>query len=471
MYLRKILSIRHTLAFRLTLWYAGIFTISSLVAFIVLYFMIASALLKNTDQELLEKIGEFSSILALKGIDEVKSKAVFEAQNDGEDKIFFRILGSNGEEIAASDMSSWGDVGINTTGLKQLINGTNHVFETLATPEHPHKVRTLYGIIGPGTFLQVGWSLEDEAQFLKGLQETFIPIMAVLIVFAALIGWFMARRALLGVEEVTRTALDISNGALERRVPVKTRGDEIDRLASTFNTMVDRIHALITGMREMSDNIAHELRSPITRIRGIAETTLIAGKSTDEYEIMAANTIEECDRLLGMINTMLDISEFEAGTGNLAMEKIDIAGVVRDACELFQPVAEDKGITLILKAPVSCHINGETQRLQRMVANLLDNAVKYTPSEGTVTVSVNEDKGQVLFSVSDTGIGISEHDLPHVFKRFYRCDQSRPQTGSGLGLTLALAIARAHGGNITATSCPGKGSTFTATFPRLPLTH
>lgn len=180
--------------------------------------------------------------------------------------------------------------------------------------------------------------------------------------------------------------------------------------------------------------------------------------------------IEDCDLILGMINTMLDISEAEAGACVLKVEEVDISRVARDACELFEPMAEDKGVTVISRVIDRCCVSGDLQRLQRMVANLLDNALKYTPSEGTITVSVNDDEENVVISVSDTGIGISEEDLSHIFERFYRCDQSRSQAGIGLGLSLALAIARSHGGNITVRSRPGKGSTFTVTLPhRLPL--
>ncbi len=168
--------------------------------------------------------------------------------------------------------------------------------------------------------------------------------MTFLIVVAAGVGWFMARRAVSGVEAVTRTAQKISGGTLEERVPVKARGDEIDQLAITFNQMLDRIQALLTEIKEMSDNMAHDLRSPITRIRGIAEVTLTTRKVPElNMRAMAANTIEECDRLLDMINTMLMISKAESGVDQLSREEIDLAGLVREACELFEPTAEDKG--------------------------------------------------------------------------------------------------------------------------------
>ena len=471
MFLRKLLKLRHTLAFRLTLWYAIIFTVSFLFAFLVFYLVMTSVIQKRTDQDLLAEATEFSSIFAQGGIDALATAMNLEAESEGVNKIFLRLLAPNGQEFASSDISSWETMDQGKAALERLTNGASHVFETVSSAQHRHKARILYSVVGPGRILQIGLSLKDDERLMEDFREIFGTTLAVVLLCAALVGWFMARRALLGVEELTQTALAISNGALEKRAPMKARGEEIDTLATAFNNMLDRIHALVNGMREMTDNIAHDLKSPITRIRGVAEMTLTTGKSMDEYKTMAAETIEECDHLMDMINTMLDISEAETGTGRLAIEKIDIAALVRDACELFEPIAEDKGVNIIQRLPASCYVYGDVQRLQRMVANLLDNALKYTPSEGTITVSVNGDNGRILISVNDTGIGISEHELPRIFDRFYRCDQSRSQAGIGLGLSLALAIARAHGGEITATSYPGKGSTFTAILPPSPLFH
>jgi heavy metal sensor kinase len=276
----------------------------------------------------------------------------------------------------------------------------------------------------------------------------------------------MARRAVSGVEAITRTAQKISGGSLEQRVPVKARGDEIDQLANTFNQMLDRIQALLTEIKEMSDNMAHDLRSPITRIRGIAEVTLTSGKTPGEYEGMAASTIEECDRLLDMINTMLMISKTESGVDKISGRDVDLTGIVRQACELFEPTAEDKKVNLSCNVPDRAHLTGDTPMIQRMLSNLLDNAIKYTPSGGIVNIAVTESKTRVVVALKDTGIGISQADLPRIFERFYRCDQSRSQAGIGLGLSLARAIARAHGGDITVISTPNQGSTFTVTLPK-----
>jgi len=252
-------------------------------------------------------------------------------------------------------------------------------------------------------------------------------------------------------------------------VRVKATGDEIDQLATTFNQMLDRIQVLVTEIKEMNDNIAHDLRSPIARIRGLAEVTLTTGKSRDDFEAMVASTIEECDRLLDMINTMLTISKTEAGVEKVSDDLIDITAIVHSACELFEPLAEEKNVALSCRALEKMMLSGDARMLQRMLANVLDNALKYTPSGGKVEVSLaGNENNTIIITVRDTGIGISEADLPHVFERFYRCDRSRSQPGTGLGLSLARAIARAHGGDITATSTLDQGSKFTIRLPEVP---
>jgi signal transduction histidine kinase len=296
---------------------------------------------------------------------------------------------------------------------------------------------------------------------LKLLAATFFVVIAL----AAPVGWFMTRQALRGVDEVSRAAADIANGALDRKVSVRAQGAEIERLVATFNRMVDRIRALITGMREMTDNIAHDMRSPLARIRANAESALSRAESIVDYRASAADTLEECDRLLQMINTTLDVAEAESGAAEITREAVDVAEVVSDACELFEPLAEEKGIQLSSRLAPDCRVQGNRQYLQRMLANLLDNALKYTPPLGKVDVGVASAEDVVSICVRDTGIGISEADQAHVFERFFRCDHSRSQPGFGLGLTFARAVTRAHGGELAVASSLGQGSAFTATLP------
>jgi heavy metal sensor kinase len=465
MLLEKLHRLRRTLAFRLTLWYATIFTASSLLAFFFFYLQIASILRERTDEELLDDIQEFSVLFGEKGIEEVKRTMILEAKNDGEKDIFYRLLSFDGKNLGSSELFSWGELSINRPALQELARNPKPVFETLRIEGRRHQARTIYGPLGPDTILQIGLSLEDNDEFLAEFRQIFGATIALVMGLAGLLGWFMAKRALANVEEITRTARAISASDLEQRVPVKGQAEEIDRLATTFNNMLDRIQALITETKEMTENIAHDLRSPITRIRGMAEMALTAGKAIDDYEAAAASTIEDCDRLLDMINTMLYISQTEATAGKLATDEVDVTRMVRHACELFQLVAEDKGVTLVVEIGSEVKVQGVLQGLQRMLANLIDNALNYTPSPGTVTVSVKGDEKSGIIAVSDTGIGIPQEDLPHIFRRFYRCDRSRSRPGTGLGLTLVEAIVHAHRGQIAVTSTPNVGTTFSITLP------
>jgi heavy metal sensor kinase len=457
----------NSLSFRLTLWYAGIFAVSSFIAFLLFYALITSVIRERTDQELLNQAGQFSTVLRERGIGAVENFAFLEAQAAGVKKVFFRLLYPTGQAFSSSNMAYWEDIAIHKTAIDQLLGGSGRVFETVLLDARRDQVRILYAVIGPGVILQVGQSMENYARIIDAFRGIFLATMALLIGLATGVGWFMARRAVSGVEAITRTAQGISGGTLEKRVPVKGRGDEIDQLAMTFNQMLDRIETLVTQIRQMGDNVAHDLKSPLTRIRGIAEVTLTTEKSLTEYEAMAASVVEECDRLLDMINTMLMISKAEAGVDKPIGEKIDLARLVGEACALFGTAAEDKGLTLNCDILGKCAILGDIRMLQRMLSNLLDNAIKYTDPGGTVRVSVSECNGNnVAITVKDTGIGIPKEDLPHIFERFYRCDRSRSEAGTGLGLSLARAIARAHGGDITVVSGPGEGSAFTVTLPR-----
>jgi heavy metal sensor kinase len=464
---KKLLDIRHTLAFRLTLWYAAFFTLSACVAFLFFYLLITSVIRQQTDQDLLSGARTFSSILSVQGAEALKQQAFIEAQAGGEKKVFFRLLFITGRLFSSSNMSYWRDIGINKDAIKRLLDERRPVFDTISIPDRKHKVRILYASLGPGMIMQLGRSMENYTRLIEAFRKIFVTTMALLLVLATIVGWFMAKRALAGVETVTRTARRISDRSLDERVPVKKQVDEIDQLALTFNQMLDRIQKLVTEIKEINDNIAHDLKSPITRIRGFAEVSLTSGSSLKEYESMAGNTVEECDRLLDMINTMLLISKTEAGVGQFEEKEMDVTQVVRDAAELFFPLAEDGGLTLVCDTTDRLHIKGDIRMIQRMISNLLDNAVKYTPAGGKVVVSSHSDGGQsIRIVIKDTGFGISEESLPHIFERFFRCDPSRSQPGTGLGLSFARAVARAHGGDITATSRLHQGSTFTVILPK-----
>lgn len=456
-----------TLAFRLTLWYAAIFVLSALVIFVLFYVLMVKAVNQRTDADLLTQANQLARIHAREGDAMLQRAATLQAQAAGEKKMFFRLLYPSGLVFSSSDMRHWGQVGIRRDAVDALFLGHPHWFATQTPGEQPFRVRVLYMRLGGNIILQLGASLEEDDRLLQTFVRIFIFTMGGLLVLGVVTGWFMARRALSGVGSVTRTARRISESDLDTRVPVQHRYAEIDQLAVTFNQMLDRIRRLVTGMRQMNDNIAHDLRSPITRIRGLAEVTLTHDPDLESYARMAANTIEECDRLLDMINTMLTIARTESGTVPPVLEPVDLDQLVQVACDLFQPLAEDKQIALQCTAGTPCRIDGDGPMLQRMLANLIDNAIKYTADGGTVSVTLEvlAPHGEIRLTVTDTGEGIPPEEQPRVFDRFYRGDRSRCQAGAGLGLSLARTVAQAHGGRITLQSEPGRGSTFTVHLP------
>jgi len=467
MFFKRMNKFRRTVVFRLTFLCVTISTISSLLAFLIFYEVMISRFHSRIDKMLESEMKEVGSVLASRGIGEIDAEIVNAAESIGTGDVFFRLFSPQGDEITSSNLDSWKGVGISRIALKDLAEG-GPIFETLTPPGWKYKVRVLYGTIGPGVVVQIGWSLKDDEQLFKDFEEVFKIVAVIVLAFSSLGGWLMARRGLSGVERLTETALAISNGAMESRVPLTGRGDEIDRLSGIFNHMLERIQSLIKEMREIIDNIAHDIKSPIGRIRGIAEVTLTGDKSPNEYQTMAASTVEECDRLLATVNTMLEVSETEAGVAALSLSEVDISSLIEDACDLFRPLAEDKGLNLEVNTAIECLVHGDRKKLQRAFANLLDNAIKYTASGGHITGTVGKSDKEVIVSIRDTGIGIPAEEIPHVFERFYRIDKSRSIPGAGLGLSLVQAIVRRHGGEVKVSSSPSLGSTFTVILPQKP---
>jgi signal transduction histidine kinase len=382
MFLRKILNLKNTLLFRLTFLYAGIFTLSSLLVFFIFYFKIYTVTMDGMDEELLGEIEAYSSVMGEEGIEGVKTRIAEEAESEDPHEEFYRLLAVNGEVLATTDISSWGPVDIHDSLAKLSSDDVDHVFKTLTPPEQENKARMISAVIGPDVVLQIGETLEDAQEYLEIFRNLFLMLLIILMFLSALIGWFIARRALLDVEEVTETAAEISRGVYDRRVQVKDRFEEIKRLGNTFNIMLDRIQNLLKSMREVNDNIAHDLRSPLTRIRGTAEMSLMSEKSIDDYKNLAASTVEECDNLIDMINTMLDITEIESGVSEPKIENFDLVKLILEAYELFLPVAHEKKIKMKVDLPEKLDFRGDRKNLQRIVSNLLDNALKYTPEGG-----------------------------------------------------------------------------------------
>ena len=443
--------VRRPLAVRLTLWYAGVFTVSSLAAFGLLYALIVSVVRERTDDDLEDDMNEYASFMKTNGLERVKTEIGAETTGSSAEDAGFQIW-TNGARILAA--------GLHGPDAAPVAKDDPALFTLAAAP---HRVRWIEGVLAPGYAMRIGQSLEDDDAFIANFRNGFLLTLGFVLLVGAPVGWFLARRALRPVEALIRTAAEISEGALSRRVPVTSTGDELGLLARTFNAMLDRIEALVVAMREMTDNLAHDLRSPLGRIRASSEMALTNGES---HRLLIASTIEECDRLMEMIDTTLDIAEAESGAARLKLEQVNLSLLALDACDMFKPAAEDRHIQLTAHIPEHCVLQADRHRLQRILANLIDNAIKYTPKDGSIHVRLYETENRIGLEVKDTGPGIPPTDLARIFQRFYRGDPSRGGDGTGLGLSLALAFARAHGGDITAESTLGYGSTFTVVLPR-----
>nr|NJM04549.1 HAMP domain-containing protein [Desulfobacula sp.] len=457
--------IYNTIAFRLALWFTGIFAVCSGFAFLLFYYLAAQTLQNQIDRELTDQASKFTAIIHTSGLMGARQLAVLEAQAAGEKLIFFRIVYPTGEVFASSRMSYWENVHISKTALQKLTAQKLNIFETVEIPSTGQKARILYSYVAANAILQTGVAMDVYSKFLSAFKLVFISAMGFIVLFSAVSGRLLVRETLSRVETITRTAQNISGSNLEARVRGTGNKDELDHLVITFNSMLDRIEALVKSIREMSDNIAHDLKTPVTRIRGFAELALVQEESLDAYRSMAANTIEESDRLLDMINTMLIISKAEAGEGDYIFDNINLTAMIEEACELFAPLAEDKRISFSNEIEEGLVVEADIRMLQRAFSNLLDNAVKYTPGGGCVRVEAFMENRTAVIRVMDTGMGIPPEFHEKIFDRFFRVDSSRTNSGAGLGLSLARTIIRQHRGEIYVSGNLSKGSVFEIRLP------
>ena len=307
----------------------------------------------------------------------------------------------------------------------------------------------------PGGFrLLVGRDLEERERLFGIIANAGQWSLALVIVLGLAGGFFVSRRVLNRVEAMTDKAQTIMAGDLAGRLPVAGTGDELDRLAEHLNAMLERIEALMRGLKEVSDNIAHDLKTPLTRLRNRCEQAL-RGSAGVDYRAALEATIAESDELIRTFNALLMIARAESGQARDNMTEFDAAEIARDVGELYEPVAEEKGIALKVDAPAAAPVRGNRELVSQALANLVDNAIKYAGPNGKlngapaeIVVKAGNDGERISLSVADRGPGIAEADRGRVVERFVRLEQSRSEPGSGLGLSLAAAVARLHGGEL-----------------------
>lgn len=453
-----------TLGAHLALMHAATFAILLGTALAIVYFATLTELAMRIDADLAEDVAEFARVWKEGGDEAVALEIQREMALGGHEDDFLILLDEDGQALVSSDLGRWPNV-LPTLQAAWDTTLSTLRFATLKLPGQDAETRTLVGRIGSERHVGFGVSLSDRDELLGLLQMAMAGLLIVGIPMASLIVRWIARRATRGIAAVGATATAIASGELDRRVNAVGEHAEVLALATAFNDMADRNQKLIGDMRDMTDNVAHDLRGPLARIRLTAESSLFPLADRSESSMAAAEIIAECDRLMHLTNLMLDVSEAEAGVMRTAITRFDLVDVVVGMIELFDALAEVEGVHISVDVRAGAFIDGERSAIERLFANLLDNALKFTPRDGSIRVEVRREEGQVLLTVSDSGIGIAPEQLGRVFDRYYRADDSRTIAGCGLGLSYARAIARLHGGEIEVHSTPGSGATFRVCVP------
>jgi signal transduction histidine kinase len=343
-------------------------------------------------------------------------------------------------KLLAGNLSAWPD---QAKGEPKWINFQIETTDTNGKKvERPARAQTF---ILPDSFhLLVGREMTERQKIQALITNALIWGLVLTLILGMFGGFLMSRHVLSRIEAINRGSRAILDGDMQRRMPVTGSHDEFDRLSANLNAMLDQIEHLMSGMREVTNDIAHDLRSPINRLRTRLEVTLLEKPGAETLEKVMHDTIQEADAILETFNAILDIALVESGVLRDKFELVDITEVMQDAVELYEPVAAEKNQTFDCSISENLGIQGNRNLLFRLFANLFDNAIKYTPDKGAITVDVSQDKNGVTVIVADSGPGIPPEQREKALQRFARLDSSRTAPGSGLGLALVAAITRLH---------------------------
>ena len=438
-----------TSTFRLAVIYLALFAASAITLLAYVYWNTAGFLARQTDEAVEAEIGGLAEQYRQGGLPLLVHTVIQRSRDPGQS--LYLVLDPASRVLAGTldarpqvepGPDGWFDFSYN----RKTLDGT----EVKAA-----RARAFY--LQEGFYLLVGRDVQERREIESLITNALIWAIGLTVALGLAGGLFMSRNMLARVDEINKSSLDIMGGDLSQRLPIAGTGDELDQLGQNLNAMLDQIEALMTGMRQVTDNVAHDLRSPLNRLRNRLEVTLMQDASKDDYKQALEKTIAEADNLLGTFNALLMIARAEAGSLRDAMSWVDLSATLQDAAELYEPLAEENDLELKVAVDAGLMIWGNRELLSQAVANLLDNAIKHglpqdAANERVIEVSAKPDAVRggrgVILSVADRGPGIPPGERQHVLERFVRLEASRNTPGSGLGLSLVAAVARLHGGAI-----------------------
>ena len=457
---------------RLTAWYTSLLTVTLLLMGGIGYALLVYSLSRDIDSSLngvakvmAQKAGAEDALFFPSDVDELFRRFFgFSPLNR-----HYGLFDPRGQRDPRGSRPRAGEIPISPKALENAAQGLP-TYETIATEgSYPVRILTMPVIVAGRVvnLVQVGMSLEN----MHRTRRRFLLVMASLFPVGMLLagggGWLLARRALKPVDRMTRTAQRISGEHLEERLQETGSGDELDRLARTLNDMLVRLNSAFHQMRRFSADASHELQTPLTILKGEMEVALRSPRSPEEYQRVLKSGLEEIDRIDHLVDGLLLLARADTGVLRLDLQTVALEDLLQEICEQMKVVADDRSIDLQTGSMDPVSIQADRAQLRRLLLNLVDNAIKYTPAGGRVTLSVQSDAQLASVLVSDTGIGISIDEQQRIFNRFHRTTETRDrdQRGVGLGLSIARSIAEAHGGRIDVESTPAHGSTFTVHLP------
>ena len=451
----------HSLRFRLILWFLSIEAVTLLVFSFLLYGLLSRNLYGHHDESLLISQKHLLSYLKPLADDHFKAlPSEFLALRDA-------------VEIRSKD----GAVILSTKEFQDIspqfplvsVEEQNHEFLSVETTSGV-PVRILVTPIADGEYLLIQASMLGD---IKNTLATLKIILAILIPSVLLAtsfgGHLIASRALLPVEQITNRAREIQARNLDQLLDIKTSDIELRNLVTTLNEMMERLNRAFRSMQQFSLDAAHELKTPLTVMSGTVEVALNQDRSSSEYKEAMQTVLDEINRMIQIVNQLFLLSSFEAGNPDVNREPIDLSDLLHKIFELTQPLAEEKGIRTVFNADSKVRILGDPAQVSQVFINLVDNAVKFTPENGSIEISLHTQTGNATVTVTDTGIGVPSEELGNIFERFYQVDRARSgeNRGVGLGLSIVQRIVEAHQGKISVVSKVGQGTTFSVTFPIL----
>ena len=463
------MSFIHSIKFRFTIWYLLVLAVLLIALSAGVYFYLSRSLYRSLDDSLILRSSQLTNIPAI-----MESIRQGEFQEElGEIVVLYFYSGDQLTEVSPRGVS----IPLSSQLVSQVIAGTS-LFATIQTTEGEGlrllAVPMIISILGPPSGIQpaalvIAHSTKQIDQALAGLLRTLIIAVPLALALAAGGGIFLARRALKPVDKISETAQEIGESDLSRRINVNTK-DELGRLAATLNEMIGRLEKAFQRQKEFTSDASHELRTPLAVIEAESSLALQKERPSSDYRQSLETISQESRQMSSLIDQLLSLARADAGKEQWNFTEVNLARLITDLGNDVEVLCQEKGLTFRLGETEDLTVNGDEARLRELFMNLLDNAIRYTPAPGTVSVSLRREGQMAVVAITDTGVGIPDEDIPFIFDRFYRVDKSRSRAegGTGLGLAICRHIAEAHGGRIEVESQVGAGSTLSVWLPLRP---